>query len=54
MNKSYIITTMQLGPMDNFIYIITDIKTQQAAVIDPAWDGAKYYPISPRQANPAQ
>jgi len=40
MNKSYQITTMQLGPMDNFVYIITDINTKQAAVIDPAWDGS--------------
>lgn len=39
MNKSYQITTMQLGPMDNFVYIITDINSKQAAVIDPAWDG---------------
>ena len=40
MNKSYEITTMELGPMENFIYLITDTNTRQAAVVDPAWDGA--------------
>jgi hydroxyacylglutathione hydrolase len=40
-NKTYEITTMELGPMDNFVYLITDINTQQAAVVDPAWDTNK-------------
>ena len=38
MSKTYEITSMELGPMENFVYLITDIKTKQAAVIDPAWD----------------
>lgn len=38
MSKTYEITSMQLGPMDNFIYLITDIKTRRSAVVDPAWD----------------
>ena len=38
MNKPYQITAMELGPMENFIYLITDLATRQAAVVDPAWD----------------
>lgn len=41
MNKTYEITTLELGPMENFVYLITDTKTKQAAVVDPAWDAAK-------------
>ena len=41
MSKSYQITTMQLGPMDNFVYIITDRQSKQSAVVDPAWDASK-------------
>jgi hydroxyacylglutathione hydrolase len=29
---------MELGPMQNFIYIIGCEKTKEAAVVDPAWD----------------
>ena len=28
----------QLGPMDNFVYLIEDPVTHQVAVVDPAWD----------------
>ena len=41
MNTSYEITSMELGPMENFIYLITDLNTRQAAVVDPAWDVKK-------------
>lgn len=30
--------SLELGPMDNFIHIIHDLKTGHAAVVDPAWD----------------
>ncbi len=36
--KSYDIEVMELGPMENFIYLITDRKTRRTAVVDPAWD----------------
>lgn len=36
--KTYRIETMELGPMENFIYLIQDMRTQRAAVVDPAWD----------------
>ena len=41
MSKSYEITTMELGPMENFVYLITDLKTKKAAVVDPAWEVSK-------------
>ena len=41
MSKSYEITSMELGPMENFVYLITDTSTRQAAVVDPAWDVSK-------------
>ena len=28
----------QIGPMDNFVYILADLNTRQCAVVDPAWD----------------
>lgn len=36
--KSYDIEVMELGPMENFIYLITDKATRRTAVVDPAWD----------------
>ncbi len=32
------IHTLELGPMENFIYLIEDSETHQTAVVDPAWD----------------
>ena len=32
------IKTLKLGPMDNLIYLIKDLKSSEIAVIDPAWD----------------
>lgn len=29
---------LQLGPMQNFVYIVADPGTRQAVVVDPAWD----------------
>lgn len=37
-DKPYTIDAMELGPMENFVYLITDEKTRRAAVVDPAWD----------------
>jgi glyoxylase-like metal-dependent hydrolase (beta-lactamase superfamily II) len=36
--KSYTIDSLELGPMENFIYLIQDHATGRAAVVDPAWD----------------
>ena len=35
---NYSIEAMQLGPMENFIYLFIDHATRTAAVVDPAWD----------------
>ncbi len=32
------IHALELGPMENFIYLIEDVETRQTAVVDPAWD----------------
>lgn len=32
------IHALELGPMENFIYLVEDTSTRQAAVVDPAWD----------------
>ncbi len=36
--KPYRIYTLELGPMDNLVYLIEDKITQRTAVVDPAWD----------------
>ena len=36
--KPYSIYSMELGPMENFIYMIHDHSSDRAAVVDPAWD----------------
>ncbi|MGD8569625.1 MAG: MBL fold metallo-hydrolase [Gammaproteobacteria bacterium] len=34
----FTIDVMELGPMENFIYLIKDHATGRAAVVDPAWE----------------
>ena len=29
---------LQLGPMQNFVYLIGDTTTRRAVAVDPAWD----------------
>ncbi len=36
--KHYFIDALELGPMENLIYLITDRETGRTAVVDPAWD----------------
>lgn len=38
MPASYSIHALELGPMQNFIYLIVDKATGRTAIIDPAWD----------------
>ena len=37
-NDRYSIDALELGPMENFIYLLSDKKTGHAAVVDPAWE----------------
>ena len=36
--NSYSIHSMELGPMENFIYLIHDHASNTAAIVDPAWE----------------
>ncbi len=38
MPSSLYLKQIELGPMENFIYLIGDPETREAAVVDPAWD----------------
>lgn len=37
----YRVETLKLGPMDNFVYVIQDLASDRAAVVDPAWRADK-------------
>ena len=37
-NAPHQIDTLELGPMENLVYLITDPASKRAAVVDPAWD----------------
>lgn len=37
-NAPFSIEAMELGPMENFIYLIKDHATGRVAVVDPAWE----------------
>lgn len=37
-SQTFSIDVLELGPMENFIYIIKDKATGRAAVVDPAWE----------------
>jgi len=36
--EPFSIHALELGPMENFVYLIHDHATDRAAVVDPAWD----------------
>jgi glyoxylase-like metal-dependent hydrolase (beta-lactamase superfamily II) len=37
-DNGYSIISMELGPMENFVYLIHDHASDRAAIVDPAWD----------------
>ncbi len=37
----YSIKALELGPMENFVYLIHDHATDRVAVVDPAWEPAE-------------
>ena len=39
--KPYRIHALELGPMENFVYLIEDQATKRSAVVDPAWEVPK-------------
>lgn len=36
--QPYRIHALELGPMANFVYLIEDVASRRAAVVDPAWE----------------
>ena len=38
MPETLYLKQMECGPMQNYVYLIGDPATRQAAVVDPAWD----------------
>ena len=39
--QTYSIHSMELGPMENFVYLIHDHASNTAAIVDPAWEVAE-------------
>ena len=35
---SFKVHALELGPMENFVYLVEDVATRRCAVVDPAWD----------------
>lgn len=45
----YRIDALELGPMENFIYLIQDLTSGRAAVVDPAWDVPEVLTLAERK-----
>lgn len=37
-SQPFTIECMELGPMENFVYLIRDLASDRVAVVDPAWE----------------
>jgi glyoxylase-like metal-dependent hydrolase (beta-lactamase superfamily II) len=37
-NDSFYLKQIQVGPMENFVYLVGDPKTREALMVDPAWE----------------
>ena len=38
MSETLYLKQMELGPMQNFVYLIGDPETRECVVVDPAWE----------------
>jgi hydroxyacylglutathione hydrolase len=47
--QPFSIHTLELGQMENFIYIIQDHSSNRAAVVDPAWEVPKVIALAKQQ-----
>jgi len=47
--KPFVIHALELGPMDNFVYLIQDQSSKRAAVVDPAWEVPKVIVLAQHQ-----
>lgn len=45
-SKQYSLHALELGPMENFVYLIHDHDSNTAAIVDPAWDVDKILDIA--------
>lgn len=45
----YAIRALELGPMENFVYLIHDRATDTAAVVDPAWDAGRIAEVADKE-----
>ena len=48
-SKPFTIHALELGPMENFVYLIHDHKSGRAAVVDPAWEVSAVLALAQRQ-----
>jgi glyoxylase-like metal-dependent hydrolase (beta-lactamase superfamily II) len=48
-SQPFSIHALELGPMENFVYLIHDHGTDRAAVVDPAWDVDKVIDLARRE-----
>ncbi len=49
MHQPYVIHALELGPMENFVYLIHDRASGSAAVVDPAWDVDQVIALAERE-----
>ena len=47
--RPFSVNAFELGPAENFIYLIQDHKSKKAAVVDPAWEMAKVIALTQHQ-----
>jgi len=45
------IDVLELGPMENFVYLIQDLASGRAAIVDPAWDVASVIALAERKGH---
>ena len=48
-NSKYALHALELGPMENFVYLIHDHQSNTAAIVDPAWEVDKIIDIAQSQ-----
>jgi hydroxyacylglutathione hydrolase len=46
---TFSIHSLELGPMENFVYLIHDLSSNRAAVVDPAWDVPELVKLAKKQ-----
>ena len=37
-DSAFKVHAMELGPMENFVYLVEDLGSRRCAVVDPAWE----------------